>query len=166
MANYRGTESQYKDSLLTVQSLNFDPTAAITASTYTLSQNVDAMRPVVFDRAAGTTVTLPASSGSLVTFRLFLKTTITSNNFILQVANATDVMNGSLAFMQDTGTAGLAKCWAAADNDDTITMNGSTKGGYAGTVIYVTDYASGFWVARVWGRQSSTVATPFSAAVS
>ena len=166
MATYRGTESRFKDSMLSIQSLSFDPSAAITASTYTLSQTVDAFRPVVFDRAAGTTVTLPASSGSLVTFRLFLKTTITSNNFVLQVANATDVMNGSMAFFNDTGTAGLAKAWAAADNDDTITMNGTTKGGYAGTVIYVTDYASGFWVARCWGRQSGTVATPFSAAVS
>ena len=162
---YTGTESSLKDSHLIVETLGFDAGAAITASTYSITKENDAFRPLVFDRAAGCTVTLPASSGSLATYRLIIKTTISSNNFILQVANSTDVMNGSIAFLQDTGTGGLAKAWAAADNDDTITMNGTTKGGYAGTVIEITDYASGFWVAHCMGRQSGTVATPFSAAV-
>lgn len=163
---YTGTESSFQDSLLKVESLSFHDTTAVTASTLTVTQNNHAGRVIVLDRAAGITVTLPAATGTGDVFTFVLKTTITSNNYVIQVANATDVMNGSVAFFNDTGTAGLAKCWAAADNDDTITMNGTTKGGYAGTRIICTDYASGFWSVQVYGRQSGVVATPFSAAVS
>lgn len=161
-----GTNSASQDMLMKVNALTYGSSTIITAATVTASQADHAGRVVVLDRAAGVTVTLPASSGSGDVYTFVLKTTVTSNNYIVQVANATDVMNGSVAYFNDTGTAGLAKAWAAADNDDTVTMNGTTKGGYAGTRIICTDYAAGFWTVQIYGRQSGTVATPFSAAVS
>lgn len=161
-----GTNTANQNMLMQVGALTTGSAVPVTASTLTASQADHAGRVVVLDRAAGITVTLPASSGTGDVYTFVLKTTITSNDYIVKVANATDVMNGSMAYFNDTGTAGLAKAWAAADNDDTVTMNGTTKGGYAGTRVICTDYASGFWSVQVYGRQSGSIATPFSATVS
>jgi hypothetical protein len=110
--------------------------------------------------ATGATITLPASSGSGATFRFLVTTSVTSNSYKIQVANATDVMVGSIA-VSGTTTA----TFGAASTSDTITMNGTTQGGLLGTYIELTDYASGFW--RVSGTSvgSGSVITPFSAAV-
>jgi hypothetical protein len=165
MMGYTGTETSYQDSLLKVESLSFHDTTPVTASTVTITQTSHAGRVVVLDRAAGIAATLPAASGTGDVFSFIIKTTASGGSYVVKVANSTDVMNGSVAFFNDTGTAGLAKCWAAADNDDTVTMNGTTTGGYAGTRIVCTDYASGFWSVQVFGRQSGVIATPFSATV-
>jgi hypothetical protein len=163
---YTGTEGRTQDSLVQAEALTFVDSTAVTASTLTVTQSNHAFRTIGLDRAAGIAVTLPAATGTGDTYNFVIKTTVGSNTTTIKVANATDVMNGSVAFFNDTGTAGLAKCWAAVDNDDTISFNGTTTGGYAGTVIRCRDYAAGFWSCQVMGRQSGSIATPFSATVS
>ena len=134
---------------------------SITAAV-TLDRDVHANGPVLlFAVAAGATVTLPASTGSGDRYRFHVHTTITSNSAKIQVANATDVMQGMIYSAVTTTSAP----WQTAATSDTITLNGSTTGGIKGDYIELEDVATGFW--RVFGATTSTgtQATPFSAAV-
>jgi hypothetical protein len=143
--------------------MSFKP-ISLTASALTLTRDTHAGATILVDRAAGSTVTLPAASGTGDKYKLVVKTTITSNSFKVQVANATDVMTGTAIFGQDA--ADTAVLFETASTSDTITMNGSTTGGIAGDIVELEDIASGLWSVKVLGSATGTEATPFSAAVS
>src|SRR5262245_21258897 len=100
----------------------------IFTSSATLSKKAHADSTLLLSAAAGLTITLPASSGDGTTFRFFVRTTVTSNNDIIQVANSTDVIQGSAIFSSDDA-ANAAISFETTSTSDTITMNGSTKGG-------------------------------------
>lgn len=135
-----------------------------TAATLAVTQATHDGKTIVLDRAAGVTVTLPASSGSGARYRFYTKTTVTSNNNVIQVANATDVMKGVCWMANDTDNS--VSGFETASTSDTITMNGSTKGGIAGDVIELVDVVSGVWSVQCYLTGTGTEATPFSAAVS
>ena len=134
---------------------NFTASATLTAS--------DAETICTVNAAAGLTLTLPAATGSGINFKVFIGTTVTSNNVIIQVANASDVMAGLVISAADAGDT--LNGWETASTSDTITLNGTTKGGVKGDLYELTDCAANLWA--VMGRSSSTgtEATPFSAAV-
>jgi hypothetical protein len=44
----------------------------------------------------------------------------------------------------------------------TITMDGSTRGGFAGDVVELEDVATNVWAVRMFGHATGTEATPFS----
>lgn len=135
----------------------------ITAATATLKQNWQADSTIVANRAAGIVMTLPASTGSGTKFIIEVHTTITSNNLIIQVANSTDVMNGTQYAAQDAADTVVA--FETAADSDTITMNGSTKGGIKGDLIELQDVVAGFWHVRITNSATGTEVTCFSAAV-
>lgn len=141
--------------------------AAVTASTLTIpaavSDNTEIYNGqlIPLSRAAGIAVTLPASSGSQASYRFFVSTTITSNTTTIKVANSTDIMVG-IATVSSSGTAGTFPTTVTAD---TITLNGSTTGGVAGSYIELTDVSTGFWVVTAYLEGSGVAATPFSATV-
>lgn len=132
-------------------------TLALNASTH------GAPAIVTVNRAAGSTLTLPESYGSGVEFDILVGTTITSNNLIIQTHGSSDVMSGHVLMMQDAGDT-VAGFETAADSD-TITMNGSTKGGIKGDRIRLKDVATGLWHVQIVAAGTGTEATPFSAAV-
>lgn len=138
---------------------------AVTGSTVSLTAATHGSRTITLDRAAGITVTLPASTGSGETYRCVLVTTVTSNNTIIQVANSSDVMDGSVFLMQDNDVDGDVKLWKADAGDDTITMGGTTTGGFKGTIITCTDVAANLWSVEAIGIGSGSLATVWSAAV-
>lgn len=113
--------------------------------------------------AAGLTITLPAAAGTGRRFELVVGTTVTSNNYVIQVANASDVMTGVCINAADAGDTAVA--FETAADSDTITMNGTTKGGYKGDRIILTDVAANLWHVNILGAATSSEATPFSAAV-
>ena len=112
-------------------------------------------------RAAGTAITLPASSGSQARYRFFLRAAVTSNTTTVKVANATDVMVGSASI-----GGGSGNIFSTLPASDTITLNGSTTGGLAGSYIECVDVSTGYWVVSCALIGSGTPATPFSATVS
>ncbi len=120
--------------------------------------------PIVVNAAAGLTLTLPASAGTGDEYDITIGTTVTSNNVIVKVANATDVMRGSALVAADGGDTVVA--FETASTSDTITMNGTTTGGIVGDRIRLTDYSTGFWHVQVIASGTGTEATPFSATVS
>lgn len=137
---------------------------AITAD-LTLDRDTHANGPLLyFNVAAGATVTLPASAGNGDTYRFMVHTTVTSNSAKIQVANATDVMQGMILTCQDSGDTVVG--WETASTSDTITLNGTTTGGIKGDYIELEDSVSGFWRVRGTTSATGTEATPFSAAVS
>lgn len=134
-----------------------------TTSTLSLTGSTHGLTTVVANRAAGITMTLPAASGTGVKFHIVVGTTITSNNLIVQVANSSDVMTGTALNAADAGDT--AVIFETGASDDTITMNGTTKGGIKGDIIQLQDIATNLWSVFVRGSATGTEATPFSAAV-
>ncbi len=139
----------------------FKQPIAITAST-TLNRNTHAGNVTNLNALAGLTVTLPASTGKGDLYEIFVMTTVTSNNYIIQVANATDIMAGAVHLSTDiAGTSMIT-----STTSDTITMNGSTTGGLRGTWLRFKDASAGIWALEGGILCTGTEATPFSAAVS
>lgn len=128
-------------------------TLAVTAADYN-GQTIN------LSRAAGITVTLPAATGTNAVYRFVVSTAVTSNNYIIQVANATDTLNGLASVGGTTGN--IFSTLAASD---TLTMNGSTTGGLVGSYVEITDIATGEFLVSAALVGSGTPATPFSAAV-
>ena len=116
-------------------------------------------------RAAGVTVTLPASTGSMACYRFIVTVTVTSNNDIIKVANATDVFNGTASVGGTTGAVFSTLGGATASNSDTLTMNGTTTGGQIGSYVEVTDIAAGYWSVMAELIGSGTPGTPFGGLV-
>ena len=139
----------------------------VIARTLTVKQRIHAGKIITLDNVLGVTVTLPPAIGSGAKYTFVIKTAATSNANIIQVANPTDVMDGSLNIQQDTDSDGTLKCWLAEVNDDTMTFAGAaTTGGIAGNRIECIDYANGFWSCTAWTVSGgASEATPFSAAV-
>ena len=135
---------------------------SLTAATATLDADTHAGAVCVLNRAAGITVTLPAATGTGNLYTIVVGTTVTSNDYIVQVANATDVINGAVALSTDIAGVTIS----AGASDDTITMNGTTKGGISGSLLEIRDVASGKFVVTGSLVSSGTEADPFSAAVS
>lgn len=133
----------------------------LTASA-TVNKQDHAETPINLSAAAGLTVTLPASSGSGASYEFFVATTVTSNSYVIQVANATDIIQGAIGLTTDIAGTVLP----TASTTDTITMNGSTTGGVKGSRLKLTDVASGIWMLEGSLVCTGTEATPFSAAVS
>jgi len=121
-------------------------------------------RTILYDTAAGTTITLPASSGSGVKFRTVVSVLATSNSHILQCAGS-DMFQGACGIIDtDSSDATIQFAALVGDTFDTITMNRTTTGlGAPGDWVEVEDIVSGVWAVRGLIRASGTVATPFSA---
>lgn len=123
----------------------------------------DAETILTVNAAAGLTLTLPAASGSGKKYMIYIGTTVTSNNVIIQVANASDVMAGLVVSAADGGDT--LNGWETASTSDTITLNGTTKGGIKGDRYELIDCAANLWAVNGWSSSTGTEATPFSAAV-
>ena len=135
---------------------------SLSKATVTLTEADHAGKILVLNIADGVTVTLPATSGNGAKYTFVVKTTVTSNNYIIKVANTTDSFIGRALACADGGNT--VNGWEVAGGDDTITLNGGTKGGYAGDTIELIDIGGKF-VVNAFLNQTATEATPFSATV-
>lgn len=132
---------------------------------HTINRDDHDGRTLMFDRAAGVTATLPAAIGSGCKLRFIIKTVAMTNNHIVKVANATDVIQGSI-WISDTDTAGTTTAFSTAADSDTITLNRTTTGSIIkGEVIELEDIAPGVWIVRGHLANTASGATPFSAGV-
>ena len=135
----------------------------LTAATSITAEQHDGQTLLMGASGASLTFTLPASSGSGAKFK-FRVSVVNTSNYVIQVANSTDVMAGGLIMGADT--AGAANVWTTAAASDTITLNGTTTGGVnKGDYVELEDIVSGTWAVTGHITGSGTEATPFSAAV-
>jgi hypothetical protein len=114
---------------------------------------------------AAVTLTLPAATGTGAVYKFIISVTNTSN-YKIQVADATDTIDGIMMYLDEDGTAVSAFPTVAAS--DTITLNGGTQGGIVGDYLELIDIATNQYHVRGVMRVAAGAnpATPFSAAVS
>ncbi len=135
----------------------------VTTATLALTLATHASKTVLLDSTHTQTITLPAATGTLATFRLVVGTKGTDGSKIIQVANATDILQG-VSLVAQTDTTQVSG-FATTATDDTVTLNNSTKGGFVGDEVYIKDIKTGVFQVRVVGNATGTVVTPFSAGV-
>ena len=114
---------------------------------------------------AAVTLTLPAATGTGAVYKFIVSVTNTSN-YKIQVADATDTIDGIMLYLDEDGTAVTAFPTVAAS--DTITLNGGTTGGIVGYYLELIDIATNQYHVRGVMRVAAGAnpATPFTAAVS
>lgn len=134
-----------------------DDLTNVTTSTYTV---LDSDNLITLNRAAGIAVTLPAATGSGRKIKFVVGTSITSNTTTLTCAGSDKMQGFALAFQDDASA--LGGFGAVAGTSTVFTMDGSTRGGYAGDVVEITDVAAARWQVEFVGKQTGTEATPFS----
>lgn len=142
---------------------SFSTTTYNIAAALTLTEADHAGRTGRFNIAAGVTVTLPRATGSGAKYRFVVQVTVTSVNDVIKVANTDDSMVGTIYMSQDSADTNVT--FDIAADDDTITMNGSTKGGIKGDIIEIEDVATGLFFVLAHLKGTGTEATPMSAAV-
>ena len=130
----------------------------ITAAT-TLSQELHDGQLIYLNNTTGFATTLPAANGTGTRFRIFIAATVASGSHTIVTASASDVYKG---FAHLTGDDAAALGGFSTTTGVTITMDGSTRGGFAGDYIELEDVASGVWSVRMFGHATGTEATPFS----
>ena len=114
---------------------------------------------------AAVTLTLPAATGTGAVYKFIVSVTNTSN-YKIQVADATDTIDGIMLYLDEDGTAVSAFPTVAAS--DTITLTGGTTGGIVGDYLELIDIATNQYHVRGVMRVAAGAnpATPFTAAVS
>lgn len=137
---------------------------ALTAATLTVTQALHGGKTITVSRAAGSTLTLPAATGTGTVYKFFTVTTITSNALIIEVASSSDIFAGVAWVANDAG-ATVSGFETAADSD-TITMDGTVKAGLKGDFIKIIDMATGLFSVQAFLAATGSEVTPFSAAVS
>lgn len=128
------------------------------AATLTLTQ-AQSGSVVLLDRAAGTTITLPAPKVGL-RFTFIAPVSVTSNNYKIITDAGTTFLLGQVNVFVAAGTAK----YFLGDGSTTVavTMNGTTTGGLAGTQLSFTCINATTWNVDGSSEGSGTVATPFA----
>jgi len=114
---------------------------------------------------AALTLTLPAATGTGAVYKFIVSVTNTSN-YKIQVADATDTIDGIMLYLDEDGTAITG--FPTVGASDTITLNGGTSGGIIGDYLELIDIATNQYHVRGVMRVAAGAnpATPFTAAVS
>ena len=145
-----------------------------TAVGKTLTVANDAGKQIYYTSVATATFTLPAVNTSSpsdptdpnqsnnygAAFEFVLSTTVTGN-FIVKVANSSDTMVGTAIL----GSGTTALVFSTATASDTITLDGTTKGGVGGASVKATVIGANRYKVEVVSGATGAVATPFSATV-
>lgn len=138
--------------------LAISPTAS-TAAAISLTEWDHSGKTLVLNLAATQAVTLPDATGSGAKFNLFVGITKTGDCTI-KVSRTADTMAGAALIDGTTSTM-----FQTAATSDTITMDGSVKGGLLGSTVELEDVAANVWKVWMVGNGSGTEETPFSASV-
>lgn len=133
----------------------------------TLTKQAHGGKTLLLNAVAGFTVTLPDAVGDGTIYHFRVQAVLTSNTYVIQVANSTDQMLGPVMNI-DTDTNDDAEGFQAdaVANADTFTMNATTQGGlYRGDWVEFMDAVADFWYVRGQLSGSGNLTTNFTAAV-
>jgi hypothetical protein len=133
----------------------------LTASTKTLTAD-DSGGTFVLDLAAGITITLPTANIVGLTYDFVVKTK-TTGSYIITGASSVDTYIGGI-INEDITTLNRTKWFGPSAAHYRLTMNGTTRGGDAGTTIKFTCIAPFKWYVfgELIGTQGANFVTPFS----
>lgn len=144
---------------------------SLTAATKTVT-SADSGTVYLINRAAGVVVTLPTAAAGLY-YKFIIGTTITSNAFAINGATANDIYAASsniLLWDKDApATVSAKQFYADGSDDDVMSMNGGTSGGFIGTELHLYGIATGgqgsataVWHLSGVSYADGTLATPFA----
>jgi len=136
-----------------------NPLVVVAAGPYTVTPLLNAGRLTVLNNVVGFTATLPPATGTGNVYQFLIESTVTTPSMVISRGVAADAMFGSDI---QTGAAGAVTGFSPAAGNNTITLNGTTTGGFAGDIITLTDVALNYWSVNITTRISGTAATPFS----
>jgi len=132
-----------------------------TSAAITLTQALHAGKILTMTGTTGRAITLPEATGTGDVYEIFYVATVASGSHtIVAPSSATDFVGGVAIATDIAGVTCICN-----SGDDTITMNGSTTGGVAGTFLRFTDVVDGTYLVEGFLTSTSTEADPFSAAV-
>jgi hypothetical protein len=134
-----------------------------TATTLTVTATQHAGKTITISSAAPIAITLPQATGTGNRYRFNVRVAATATGHTIKVANATDVMSGIIAGLTTSSDNVIG--YKATATDDTITVNGTTKGGVVGDWYEIIDIKTGFFQVNGMTAPTGTTATPFSATV-
>ena len=150
----------------TVTAVTEVPSSAVvstTATTLTLTALSHAGKVVDVNSAAPIAITLPQAIGSGAKYKIRIGVAATATSHTIAVANATDVMSGLVLCLTTSSDNVIG--YPTTATSDTITLNGTTRGGVAGDWFEITDVATGVFSVEGRTQPTGTTATPFSAEV-
>ena len=136
---------------------------ATTATTLQITRALHNGRVVVVNSAAPIAITLPQATGTGATYEFYIGVVATATAHTIKVGNTTDVMAG-FQFTVTTSSSNV-EGFATTATDDTISVNGTTKGGIVGDRYIIKDVATGIFSVTMFSSSTGTEATPFSATV-
>ncbi len=139
-----------------------------TATTLAVTAASHAGRQITISSAAPIAVTLPAATGTGNQYDFYVRVTATATGHTIKVANATDVITGTVLVMTSQTTTNVTYLVAAfrtTATDDTITINGTTQGGLVGDWFRIRDVKSGVFAVSGVVQATGAYVTPFSASV-
>lgn len=139
----------------------------ILAATVNLLELKDGDRKLVkLTVQSGQAFTLPFATGKGSCYRLFLEKSITSNTNTIVVQSGNNAKTGAQDAIMGYAGIGLAAGTGAlqfsTSTAHTITLNGTTQGGLAGSYIELEDADVGIWRVAADLNGSGTIVTPFS----
>ena len=131
----------------------------VTDSSLTLTAATHGYAVIVQNAAGGCAFTLPAATGTGVTFEIITQVTNTSSTTVA-TSPTTDYFIGMAWVMSDNSQAVLA--FLPASTSNLLTLDGSTTGGYLGHRLLIKDVAAARWEIQSFGKATGSEATPFS----
>lgn len=131
-----------------------------TATTLTVTASQHAGKSITINSAAPLAITLPQATGTGNQYHFVIQTSATATAHTIKVANSTDIIQGICHFLTTSSDNVIGYLTTATD--DTITLNGTTKGGIATGQWWIRDVKTGTF--SVWSndKATGTTATPFS----
>lgn len=118
---------------------------------------------VLFDRAAGSVVTLPAASANGTNFEFVVSVTNTTPSDKVITGAAAELLVGNIVNCDtDSGNATLSFPALVGSSFIAVILNGGTTGGIKGDRLLFTKVNSTTWSATGTTNGTGTVATPFS----
>lgn len=132
-------------------------------SALTVTEALHDGKTVLLDTAAGSTITLPAATGSGMKLRFVVSVKPTSNQHRLNVVG-NDQFEGQINLLDMDGSAQASFAALDGADNDRIDMNGTTKGGQIGDWIELQDTLADKWTVIGFGvvPAGSNPATPFA----
>ncbi len=119
---------------------------------------------ILLDRAAGETITLPPAKVGL-SFQFVATVSVTSNAYKIITANSSTFLVGAYG-SYDTDTTSTANAvqffTGNGSTHVSVSMNGTTTGGLAGTNLKFTCISATQWLVEGSNLGSGTVATAFA----
>ena len=121
-------------------------------------------RTFTINNAAGAAIVLPPAVGTGNTFKFIFGTTVTSNTVTITADSDSDVFSGVIMAAADGGDTVVG--WELASSADTLTFDGTTRGGIIGDHVILTDIGEGSWHVSGLLASTGTEANPSSDALS